>query len=624
MQTTVTESQPVFNLPEGTRLDSAAWVQVAVYGLLVVLALVFRFAELDTVPLSSIEARQALAAWRTVAPDASGSAIVPESPILFISHSLSFSVLGGSEFASRLFTAFAGVGLILTPLLFRRWINATLAFVMSSVLLLAPTLLLAARFDSSVVWALLAVLLMLWSFVRFIEDGHRAHALFAGVMLAALVLLTDPAGFVLALIALGSGLLALVWAGMSDPDTTAAGDVRARLAGYPWLNALVLGAVVVFLTSTGFMLVTSGLSGVGELMNVGLREIVQKVPGTPIFFPLTTSLFYETPLWIFGLVGVIIVFRSTPGLIDRLLAAWWVLAVAAAVLYGGGSSDHALWFLPPLAYFTAQFASSLFLPDIDMFWDVPVWARPLLAVLLFALLAMLAVNLQSVARTLMSTPIDTFPQITAFNPLSLIGVLAAVGFIMVVYFLGASVWGNRATLQGGAVGVLVFGLVTSFSSGWNAAVPNSANAVEFWHVQPTGYESAFLRRDLISLAERTTRGFPEISLYALVPQDSVTAWLLRDFQNTVFIGDVVDARGAEVVILPLQAEIPDLGGSYVGQTVAVTYDWDTNTLSGLDIPAWWLQRHTRVPGLPVDSVVLWVRQDIYNGVPFDTNLNGAG
>src|SRR5690348_3801029 len=87
--------------------------EVIVYLVIALLALVLRIAQLDVVPLSMHEARQALAAWRVVYPQAAGSLIVPESPVLFALHGLAYSVLGANEFSTRIFTALAGILLVL-------------------------------------------------------------------------------------------------------------------------------------------------------------------------------------------------------------------------------------------------------------------------------------------------------------------------------------------------------------------------------------------------------------------------------------------------------------------------------------------------------------------------------
>src|SRR4051812_20373100 len=126
------------NVPIGNRLLPRQIVirgEVIVYLAVVVISLVLRVAQLDVVPLSTHEARQALAAWRVVYPEAAGTPIVAESPLLFALHSLMFSVLGPNEFSARIMTVLASVLLILSPLLFSRLLGKTRTLIF--VLLLA-------------------------------------------------------------------------------------------------------------------------------------------------------------------------------------------------------------------------------------------------------------------------------------------------------------------------------------------------------------------------------------------------------------------------------------------------------------------------------------------------------
>ena len=101
---------------------------------------------------------------------------------------------------------------------------------------------------------------------------------------------------------------------------------------------------------------------------------------------------------------------------------------------------------------------------------------------------------------------------------------------------------------------------------------------------------------------------------AFAPDDGVVAWLLRDFPKTTFITDPTAAKGQGIVLLPSSFAKPDLGGAYVGHTVAITNGWDFSSITIFNFPAWWLQRRTLTGDLATDSITLWLRQDIYNGV----------
>ena len=105
---------------------------------------------LDSVPLMPSETHNALAAWRAViCRTRPARSLIPTSAILFDAQSISFGLMGGSEFAARIATALAGVALILLPALFRPWLGKTGALLVSLLLAFSPVLLIASRTSSA-------------------------------------------------------------------------------------------------------------------------------------------------------------------------------------------------------------------------------------------------------------------------------------------------------------------------------------------------------------------------------------------------------------------------------------------------------------------------------------------
>ena len=101
------------------------------YAAMILLATILRVAELDTVALTTREATEALAAWRAVYPLAGLPAPISQSPVLFALHSLSVTLFGGAESMLRIWTALAGVFLVVSPLLFRDILGRTRTFLFS-------------------------------------------------------------------------------------------------------------------------------------------------------------------------------------------------------------------------------------------------------------------------------------------------------------------------------------------------------------------------------------------------------------------------------------------------------------------------------------------------------------
>jgi hypothetical protein len=595
-------------------------VEFIAYLLLVLLALVFRFAELDVVPLTNAEAREALAAWRVVHPEAAGSIIVSQSPLLFLLHTMSFSLLGGTELSLRALTALAGAGLIVSPLLFRELIGRARAFLFSVLLLCSPVLMAASRFDEPVIWSLLFGVVFVWLVWRYSELRRNVYAILATAALAGMIFLAEPAGFVLAVVLIGAGIFGRYLSRADDPNTGVRESVQLGvMRGWPWGSSLLVSVGVILLVATGLMLYPAGLSSISGLLSAALQGVVTPSEvGAPIFFPLFASLFYEPLTWLFGLVAIwLLARRGGLAFVDRFLIGWLVLGIIASLAYTGAGPEHALWVVVPLTGLASSLVAALLAHDDHPLWNVPWWGKWLLAVVTVALFTMLSVHLQSIARGLLTTENDSLAQMlqallqTANNNLMfLLSIVLTVG----IYFTAASVWGGTAASRGIALGVLLFGLITALGTGWEISVTRADDPVELWHVQATSRETALLRETLLEVAKRETDGVPDTPIMVQSADDSVVAWLVRDFVNTTFIQDIGEARTQPIILLKDTAVAPDLGGSYVGQPFIITTYWTMQEMRFLDYPAWWLQRRTRTGAIPIDKMVLWLRQDIYDGV----------
>ncbi|MCB9453392.1 MAG: glycosyltransferase family 39 protein [Anaerolineaceae bacterium] len=609
--------------PEVASERAVLTLEWLLYAGLLALAFVLRLAQIDVVPLTSPEAREALSAWRAVVPGAAGLPIIAQSPLLFTIHSLSFSLLGASEFTVRLGTLLAGSLLVISPALFRDLLGRGRALLTSVVLLASPTLLAASRYDSPVVWTVLLVVLTLWAFWRWWESDHEGYALAASGFLGAALLLSDPTAPVLILILIAAGGLAL-WLTASDYALEEAPGVvaqfRARMAAFPWSLGLLIAALVVVIVSTQFLSRLDGLSAVGELLSAGLGGVTTPRANAPLFYPLVTSLFYSPMIWFFAVVAIWLLARKmTITVVDRFLVGWLAFTVVGWLLYVGGGPEQALWAVVPLAVLVSGLLLDLLAKPRHPIWTIPGWSKLVLATLTVILLFIFTVHGQAVARSLLNLPPGTL-DINAINTVNLVWMLMTLLLGMIGVFIFASMWGMTTTIQGSALGILAFALFTGIGSGWNIAVTNAANATELWHMEAPTPQTALLRDTLRQLAERGAGAVnQELELVALVPQDGLVAWLLRDFSRTQFINEVSEARGAGIVLLPQYAETPDLGGDYVGHSLTVLSSWSGKTLNLADLPAWWSQRRVRVQPAPLEKIVLWLRQDIYNGVPFDFN-----
>lgn len=585
---------------------------------LAILSYVLRFAKLDTVPLFPGEVPHALAAWKLVHPDAWTTVTVTDSPLLLAAQSVTFSLIGGHELGARALTALAGIALLLSPLLFQSLLGRTRAVLLCILLAGSPVMLLASRTSSPVVWSLLLAVFGLWAVWRYQETRSGGYAITATTLFVATALLAEPGGIPL-LVMLGGAWL-VTRSMVDDAGSPATGSSWWR--AWPWGNALGVAALFVVIVATLLMLHQRGLSNIGALLGALVTKLTTADGFTPPLFALVISVFYETFFWPFALAGLVLAWRRGFSPVDRFFTAWLLLGLVGVLVYRGASPSHALWLTVPLAGLVSRVALEALRDDeTGLYWQAPGWARWLVASAAFGLLSILSLAAQLVGRSMMRLdPAIGGDSLSRLDPIGIILVVMAVLFAIVGFFLVANIWDRPVAAQGGALGVLIFSLLTSLGSGWQAAVPNAHLATEPWHFQTTDAGVTLLRETLLEVAKRETRGFPSLPVAVQSEGDDLLAWTLRDFTNVRPVVAATDAAGAPVVVLTEtlpEAAAPELGDSYLGQDFVTRRGWGLSNLRPYDLPAWWMQRRTTSQGVPLETATLWLRQDVYIGSPDD-------
>jgi hypothetical protein len=554
--------------------------------------------------------------------------VLPGSPLLFDLQALSMGVFGASEFTARLPVALVGGLLVLAPALFRGVLGPGRAFAFSLLLACSPVLLAASRTSHPMVLALAAAALLLWCVLRWWQRPGSAYAAGAGIAGACLLLLTDWGGIVLAIILAVSALITR-WAVRRWTEPTlddeldaaaiavpAASAVRARPA-FPWTTAAVAAVLTLVLVATGFMFFPGGLTAVGEVVAGLVRGF------TPQALPLagvsasSAALFYEPILLVFaGLAVFNIHYRRTDGTVDALavfFTSWLALGAVASLLFAGSDSAHALWLTVPVAGIVARELVRLFAADTRLIeWEVPYWARSVIALVTIGLLLILTLSFQDMGRLVALNDLNA----VVADPASFILFIVAILFLLVLGFLAASIWDARTALHGIGLGVIVLAAVTSLGSGWNAVVTYAARPFEPWHPVAVSPDTALLRTTLVELARRESAGFVgEFDLAVFAAQDSPVAWLLRDFTRARFVESFETLPGERVVLLNTNI-IVELGASYVGQDFKISEMLPIGAIPASDLIQYWAQRRIgpqAASQIGVDNAYLWLRGDVYSG-----------
>lgn len=615
--------------------------EALIYLLIALLALGMRVADLGRNPLDDAEARQALAAFRVVSADAPGAALVADSPLTYTFNVISFNLLGRGALAARLPVALGGVLLVLSPSLWRRYVNPLPPLITSFLLAISPVALLASRTMSPAVWSMLLAVVVPWLVLRFVEMGGPRWAAAATAGAAAMILLAEPAG-ALALLALGFGV---IFAWLTDEDAPALAawlvDVARR---WPWAEGLVTAGIAIVIVGTGFYFLPSGLTGIGHALWTGLRGFAERTPGAPVAFPLLVGLRYETGLALFGLLAVYRAVRIG-GFFERALAGWFLGGVVWSLGYAGATAGHALWLTVPLAALVGLAITGWLTERADFMWQVPPWSVTLHAVITFALWMAVGMSVILLGKRLLfdvpggitrlETLVDALTDgiysrntqqpewieitdgvgvwgyVLGFIQLRLLLTALITLLIGVLYFLAGSLWGARTAWRGLALGTLAFLLVFSWGLGGRAAFEPPGDPREYWYLDPVTDDVGELRATLREMSLRDTGEPHLIAVTAQVPDDDAVAWALRDFPNLVYVDGVGPEVSTAAVLTPYTVPEPDLGGDYVGKDLVLRRRWDADTLSWKDGIMWFYRGDASFKPGPGETLMLWVRADVY-------------
>ena len=625
---------------------------------LALVALFFRISALDAVPLNDAEARQSLHALHSLQGNAPGTFAAASSPITHLVQLLSFSLLGASEFSARIGTALAGTALALSPLLFRHSIGRTRTFIWALLLSVLTIPIAASRLVDGTVWMMLFTVLAIWMIRRYWYSRQLSDALWASAFVTLMLLLSSPAGIPLLLILLAAGWLAVWRTALSAPQRLdLPGDdilqiARQRLADFPFAKAAFVPFLTVFIVATAAMFNPSGLRTVSQLLDSAFAGFSQPASADGIRLGFAALLVYEPLLVIFALGGAWLLWKhGDVTYIDRFAAAWAALAALGLILYPGARAADALWVVVPLSLLASYGITQLMVNRlVAAFWqnnadgdsgDAENSASPLysphyswvkwviaLGVLLF--LFIIAVHFLQVARALLNLPPSTSPaDLPALLARSSQARLAqGLGMLMMtalifalVYVLLANFWGHGTVLQGIGIGFFGLMLLSGLGGAWRAAVVADENAVELWQQPAIAKDARLLRETLFELASRDAKGFPLLEIRAItdgggiIRADGLLAWLLRDFSEARFVGSIEMAAGAPIILAAQNSSsTPALEGSYVGQRFVLRRHGALVQLGLWDLPAWWShRRHRQLQTALEDSVILWLRQDVYDG-----------
>jgi len=590
-------------------------LEVALWAFLALLAALLRLTDLAAAPLSSAEAAQALAAYHLAHPSVPLPPLPPISspPLLLHLNALLFILFHGGDGLARLVPALAGVGLVLTPLLLRRYLGAWGALGTGLLLALSPTAVFFSRTLDGTIPAALGVMVLVGCAARYLDSMRFSWVVWGGIGLAA-ALTAGPGAWGLLLgllLALAGGLW--IWREQVPWIWPMVQPALRRGAWVAGLGVLVVG--------TGLGLHPVALADVGQAVLAWLARF-GPTSGEPAPSPLLLLAAYEPLLLLTGLVGLAMAVRRRHGM--GLLWTFWaaVGAVQLAVMPGREPADL-LWLLLPLAGLGGlavdELARSLLTQGqwLNEGLYLPVslllWAHSGLSLARYARLA----DPKDLALAGLALLLQVFLTATFGFAVSAPGPEEDPA--------AAARRGMTTALRAGAASLGLVLLLVTWSIGWRLSHRLPADPRELLVRSPTAAEV----RVLVDVMERTsmlnTGGEAALPVTFLGEADPALVWALRRFEQEVG-SDGLYTRLLEsddpnlypegmnrppLIVAPANKPIPP---GYFGEVFTLRRVW-TPMWGGHRTARWWLYRESTAPPVAVEQVALWVRDDLATANP---------
>ena len=581
-----------YHIPSASRRVVAPWLtgEVALYVLLGVIALGLRLLSLGERPLDAVEANQALSAWQFVSGQEMGG-LGYYSPLMFLGNVLTFTLFDASSFSARLVPVLFGMVLVITPVLYRRFLGRWGALLGSVFLAISPTAVYYSRYLSGEIAVIACALLMLGLKMRFVED-HDVKALDGAVIAGALILTAGPGAY--SFLAVGLvftiALVVGVRLGRSGEVWDKMTEARRVLGAHRGIGGRLLLLFVLTVLLVGTCLLTNfpGFQMVIDQFSVWTAQMGPVGGGLPWYHHFLLLLLYEPLILVFAVAGIILALVHR-NIWTTFLVFWGVAAPYAYTFFGGKSSGDLLLVLGPLALLSGLAAGRL-TEDIvrEGMWEV----EGLFLAILAPIGVYLAVQLTGYGHT-------------AQNPYAW---LFGLGFLLATgLFAGYLLWlGPRAAVRSLGLAALVSLFLVTWGINWNLNYVHVSDPREIMITRPTHPGM----RDLVSALEEISvwrsGDRHELPLSIVGMDDPALRWHVRDFRDVRHVDAVGVNPDTQVYITPIELADPVLEETYRGEPFALRSDWFLPTdLRGPELIKWWLYRQAPPPESL--DVVLWVK-----------------
>jgi hypothetical protein len=555
---------------------------------IVLLAAVPRFFELDRIPLSAAEAQVALGSWQFLQPMPVSVPI--SSPAYFTLTNLLMAVGGSSDAIVRLAAAMLGLVTVALPWFWRDRARPTVILATGFLLAVSPLLIHTSRTAGGNAVALFAFVLLITATIRKGGD-NRSWAWVSGVAIG-LGLASSPLFY--------SGLIAYLLAYWASDGLSENVNRHRQITWRIFRRETLIAAAITFaLFSSSFLFYPAGL---GDAIQILPRWLAQfGVPGVSgeefltVLAPFLALVRYELVLIVLGVPALIWTF-SRGGRQDIAPALWATIAIATAllvVLFQPGYLENILVVLLP-GYLLIGILADRILSEEGS--SRSTWA------VAGGLILLGMVLLVSIGRF-------TRLGIWSGGELSILGlatmafVLAGIGVLLIM------AWENPSARQGIFIGLLLVSLYFQWGTGWYLNVYAANNPRESWISSGTNDEVRVMIDLVRSVSRLSVNSEYDLSIFNQT-NSPVLHWYLRDFTRYES-GSVLPLNAQhDVVITPVDTEL-QLPNDYFGADFGLRQDaiLPSALPSVSDIIRSWLLRESTAP-LAQERIIVWFRSDL--------------
>ncbi len=187
--------------------------EVIAYAVILVLAVVTRFADLGTRVMSHDESLHTKFSWDLYRNGSFQHTPLMHGPLLFHMTAFFYLLFGDNDFTARIYPALIGVGVVMMPALFRRWLGRTGALLAALMFLASPLLMYYSRYIRHDLPAIFFALVMVYAIFQYMDGPQRVRgkSYWLVLLAAAMSLLLASKEVAFIYIAIFGSFLTLYW-----------------------------------------------------------------------------------------------------------------------------------------------------------------------------------------------------------------------------------------------------------------------------------------------------------------------------------------------------------------------------------------------------------------------------